>query len=159
MDEHSTTPTGHGPPPHPVELAAGTLAGPLRQAADDLLALREAWRGLSQVERDVRLGVAADYLRDVKHLAAEAEALLRAFTGFRTPRELAVVTQPPKGEFMLDKILKVLAALCGALATASAAGQVPHLIGTIAGAAGTVLGVLAHSPISSAVAPSPKVQP
>ena len=82
-----------------MELAAATLAGPLRQAADDLLALREAWRGLSQVERDIRLGVAADYLRDVEHLAREAKTLLRAFTGFRTPRELAVVTQP-KGEAM-----------------------------------------------------------
>jgi len=111
------TPSGN-PPTSPAEFALQTLARALREASDGYLARLEVYRGLSPVERDAGLAREADHARDVKHLAAEAEQILRALVGYRTPDGVrrAVPVRRTSRAKAWAVVITALAAVGGAVA-------------------------------------------
>lgn len=118
------TPTESGPPPSPAELAYRVLEAALRKVADGFAARREVYRGLSPADRDRALSLDASHIRDVKHLAAETEQLLQALVGYRSDRQIQVVTER---SFFMSNIRKICLALgASCLATAGVAQFATH---------------------------------
>lgn len=116
-DEQYDTPSGN-PPVSPAEFALQTLARALREASDGYLARLEVYRGLSPTERDVGLAREADHARDLKHLAGEAEQILRALVGYRTPdgvRRIVPVRRASNAKAWAV-VMTALAAVGGAIA-------------------------------------------
>lgn len=118
MASTDDTPSGN-PPTSPAEFALETLERACLELGYGFRARREVLRGLSEAQRDAGLAREADHARDAKHLAAEAETILRALVGFRSDREVAI-SQPTVGGLVRYRRLGVLATAIAALAAAAA---------------------------------------